>query len=231
MATLRGTLRRFLLVPWLLPVWAACLWVSWDRIPRGPFNDSTVGDYIDDALGVRGGMACYRFAGHDAVFALDDPDCGMMELGRSRGESDSALGHCFFTSRPISTGWWGITCRKDSWIVQAPHAAARSAFFDWLRTERGLADLPAEVRVRDVVRHTRLVSGYVHNAATVGVIVLVCTSLIGFGSRVRNRHGRRTARGLCPCCGYPTRGLPTPVCPECGERLEVTAPGSASKTQ
>ncbi|MDY7110599.1 MAG: hypothetical protein SYC29_18355 [Planctomycetota bacterium] len=31
---------------------------------------------------------------------------------------------------------------------------------------------------------------------------------------------RRTGPGMCRRCGYPTRGLPSPVCPECGRRLD-----------
>jgi len=32
---------------------------------------------------------------------------------------------------------------------------------------------------------------------------------------------RRPAPGSCPRCGYPTRGLPSPTCPECGQRLDA----------
>ena len=35
--------------------------------------------------------------------------------------------------------------------------------------------------------------------------------------------GCRPGPESCPRCGYPTRGLPSPVCPECGQRIEAHA--------
>lgn len=34
---------------------------------------------------------------------------------------------------------------------------------------------------------------------------------------------RRPDPGSCPRCGYPTRGLPSPICPECGQTIEARA--------
>ena len=60
-------------------------------------------------------------------------------------------------------------------------------------------------------------SGYIHNAlALVGLAVFSCS--LGWAPRLVSARVRasRRARGLCPRCCYEVRGLPVPICPECG---------------
>lgn len=68
-----------------------------------------------------------------------------------------------------------------------------------------------------------LISGYLLNTlwlALAGVTIYSC----GWFVDVR-REGlgkQRLARGQCPACAYPFAGLPSPICPECGEQLPVS---------
>lgn len=220
MVAIRNKLKKFAFCPWLVPVWAGCLWLSWEWIPRGFATESRIGNVVDRAFDRERGWRSYQFNRYEAAVYLDDPEHTIIRTPSPRPYQDPSIGYCYLYSRRSRSGWWGMTRHTYSWKISAPTATVRSAYIDWLRTNKGLNDLPAELRERDVIRHAAIPSGYIHNAATLAALALLCTSLVGLGSRALDRRGRRIARGLCPTCGYPSSGLPTPVCPECGERLD-----------
>ncbi len=66
--------------------------------------------------------------------------------------------------------------------------------------------------------------GIAHDSA---MLVASLAFLSGFWfvpARFRaTRRARRTARGLCPFCGYDTQGLRTKLCPECGQPVSIPA--------
>lgn len=90
---------------------------------------------------------------------------------------------------------------------------------------RGAPDGPADQSASRV-----LWWGYVHNIVSAAVLAALAWSL-GWVRDVpgwvrRRRAARRVARGVCPRCAYPLRGLEDGVCPECGAAVAEWAAGA-----
>ncbi len=63
-------------------------------------------------------------------------------------------------------------------------------------------------------------AGYAHNIATLAAIAGFVWSLGWVREAViRRTRASRQTRGLCPHCCYEVRGLPLPICPECGRPI------------
>lgn len=63
--------------------------------------------------------------------------------------------------------------------------------------------------------------GLAHNLGALGLLL---ASVVGLGLWPSTfRRYRRLRRGLCFGCGYPLRGTPAAICPECGKRFERSA--------
>jgi hypothetical protein len=72
--------------------------------------------------------------------------------------------------------------------------------------------------------------GYAHNLVSIATLAAFLWSL-GWVRDVpgwvrRRRAARRVARGVCPRCAYPLRGLEDGVCPECGAAVAEWATGA-----
>lgn len=79
------------------------------------------------------------------------------------------------------------------------------------------------IRTNTTTVHRTLISGYIFNTiwlALLGVTVYSFGWLRDIGRESLARQ--RLARGQCPSCAYPFDGLPTRICPECGEELPLT---------
>lgn len=93
----------------------------------------------------------------------------------------------------------------------------RALFYDYLV---GIGERPdPALRMRDVSR-----TGVVWAAQGVNAISLFALcAFVGSARRclvkTMDRRTRRLAAGECPTCRYAIMGLPTDVCPECGERV------------
>jgi len=65
--------------------------------------------------------------------------------------------------------------------------------------------------------------GWVESAAFLLLSFAACNSLRWIPITLRARRGqRRTLQGLCPNCAYPTKGLESSLCPECGHAFATS---------
>jgi uncharacterized membrane protein YdjX (TVP38/TMEM64 family) len=55
-------------------------------------------------------------------------------------------------------------------------------------------------------------------------LTIVVIIVIGHIAKKALERVTRQSTGRCPQCGYSVKGLPTPVCPECGEQLGSSSP-------
>lgn len=69
--------------------------------------------------------------------------------------------------------------------------------------------------------------GFVLNAALIAAAVFALWSALALWARWRGEH--RLARGLCPYCVYPSRGLE--VCPECGRTVPRYDPAHQGRSE
>lgn len=102
----------------------------------------------------------------------------------------------------------------------------RAAVDEYVRL-RVLADeeLAMGLRLTDVTRSQRLWMGWVCNAFSVLVALLVGYGFLCVPSSIREwrraERARKLRRGVCPKCGYRLEGLMAEECPECGTELKA----------
>ncbi len=184
------------------------------------------------ALAVIAGMVMIRVRGcyipvSFGVFDVDGTwvitENGDDEFFRLESEG-RAFATMWYGSRGGTAGLWGPTwTRHVEEIGGYPRgsvdmAAARAALFDHM-----LADgwrLDPLLRTRDINRTGVNWAGHVINAASLFVLCAFVGSARRCFVKTMDRRTRRLLAGECPKCRYAIAGLPTPVCPECGERVE-----------
>lgn len=76
------------------------------------------------------------------------------------------------------------------------------------------------LRTRDIYRLRATVKGHLVNAVSLFALCAFCGSARRCFVRTMTTRQRRMLDAECPRCRYSITGLPTPVCPECGERLD-----------
>ncbi len=136
-------------------------------------------------------------------------------------------------------GFWAITHEaSDHKIEQGggssftaadwldARSAMLSAVFDDSESQSGTLQ---RLRREDFAEARLLGWGFVHNAASIGVFVLMCWS-VRWAREYRAAYKAWAARlslrrGSCPECGYSIVGLPTHTCPECGCAVKAKDPG------
>lgn len=118
----------------------------------------------------------------------------------------------------------------------------RGAFSGWSMTAAPLGSAPEPIEQR-LVRWLRPLSGVTASAARKGdpshmilwdgvamsLLVAIGAPLIAYVCVARTVHSllvllrarSMRERTTCHACGYPLAGLPTPICPECGEATLV----------
>ncbi len=102
------------------------------------------------------------------------------------------------------------------------HRTVRELCADYLIV-KGYSREYAELLRRGDGQTTKLRwTGYAHNAAllTTGSVFLISLGWVPAVVHQRTRRGRLGA-GLCPRCRYQLAGLPSGICPECGELLRA----------
>jgi hypothetical protein len=86
-------------------------------------------------------------------------------------------------------------------------------------------DLAMGLRVTDVTRSQRLWMGWMCNAFSLVVAVIVVYGVLCVPMSIREwrraERERKIRRGVCPKCGYRLEGLPGEKCPECGGETKV----------
>jgi hypothetical protein len=76
------------------------------------------------------------------------------------------------------------------------------------------------LRTRNIHRLSGTIVGHLVNAVSLFALCAFYGSARRCFSRTMTTRQRRMLAGECPRCRYSITGLPTPVCPECGERLD-----------
>lgn len=215
----RRTFWRAVTTPWLVPVWGIGLIYLLCLV--NSMGNSVIGGML--TLRPHG---CY-IPSSFAVFDIDGTwvvtDNGGPEFDRLEDEGRS-FAMFWYGRRGGGVGVWAPT-----WTTRHEEmggyptgdvnmAAARAALFDHMVAE-GWGLNPA-LRTRDIHSTSANWGGQAVNL----VSLFVACAFVGSGKRcfvkAMDRRTRRLLAGECPKCKYPFAGLPTPVCPECGERIE-----------
>lgn len=110
-------------------------------------------------------------------------------------------------------GFGGVLGALDLWGGQLERTYARMIGYDGCMCEQCedqyLGSFWVEHSGCNGPRHDRLWAGG-WSAGVGSGLAAAPWGLLALRRRERRRRGR------CPCCGYDKRGLPTLVCPECG---------------
>lgn len=76
------------------------------------------------------------------------------------------------------------------------------------------------LRTRNIHRLRGTIAGHLINAVSIFALCAFYSSARRCFTRTMTTRQRRMLDAECPRCRYSITGLPTPVCPECGERLD-----------
>lgn len=194
------------------------------------------GLYLAQPIYYPGGMRVYAVREQDGFRIIDENSESADEVSRLITQRPRDLFIVAFDQHTFAHGLYAPTAETTEIVVRArslgspavaaaEHVGARRAFVDWLR-DRDLKTGDKLLR-GDSVTTRPLWSGYIHNAAAVLGLLLLLYSMAWIprarGWLAATRRQRALSRGRCPSCGYSIRGLPEPVCPECGKPWNVTA--------
>ncbi len=140
---------------------------------------------------------------------------------------DSAVAEIMVSAdwRWHAEGFWAIT-RTHTDVVyrvypgvqpltQAESDTIQSLVADHIEQTDGDPGLAQRVRDSEWRRSSIRWLGYFHNAVALGALFGVCRSLAWTWEHWAVR--RRIRAGNCGNCAYPFAGLPSLICPECGE--------------
>jgi hypothetical protein len=168
----------------------------------------------------------YEINGSLVVVSMDsDEDMKLM------GEVPP-LGHVTYSHVSRVTGLWGPThsskmfqlsaskIRADErWDLPESETLARELAFDHLVATGEAGPLPPALRTQDLTIGSIIWGGYVFNLFSLLAFAAMIGCVRRFPETLVPLRERRLRAGLCPRCRYSISGLPTPVCPECGEQL------------
>jgi len=206
-------------------------------LPR--FGDPTVVGAIVESFTARR-FICRLMGGPYSIYiaedgarmrVIDSEEESWDELSRLLADGDTPVAHSHFVNRTSRQGVWSHVIERSyegivieplngSWTADDIAAAHRALFDERTQT------LPCWVYLQDyqhvpigTTSSTRILwGGVAHDAfalATFAGLFYSCTGWRAwFAAHPWSRRNRRLLRGLCPECGYDTRGLAT--CPECG---------------
>lgn len=195
--------------PALLLVWGGwCLWVVLLAMP----------DLGRTRCFFPTSLAVFDVGGEVVVAEWGDDVCAALE-----GEG-----------RPYELVWYGrrgvpVGFPFPAWVtrieeIRCPVADAergavvRAAAFDHL-VSIGYAPSPG-LRSGDLYRSGVMWSGCGLNLATLFAACAFVGSVRRLPELWVDKRAKQIAAGICPSCGYSIAGLPTDVCPECGEGIE-----------
>ncbi|MCA9281853.1 MAG: hypothetical protein H6812_06540 [Phycisphaeraceae bacterium] len=200
---------------------------SWSR--HGPL-------VVETDIGFRCGTSGVRVSEFGVFGAWDDPSIRLL-IGRERYNPEELPGISAMISVGEDGEWsglfspTGLTQEIDarvipvgsetsiaSWTAQ-DDARSVSLLVTWLEAQ-------GEYRAAEMLasgtttKRRALAIGYLYNVLWLSLVGLTLYSFgwvreVGRGTLAE----QRLARGQCPACAYPMDGLPSPVCPECGERV------------
>ena len=144
----------------------------------------------------------------------------------ARAEKGESHPFAFYTRKGHFFGVWAPTWRSysekltffgtDAANLDTPEN--RDLLYDYLIATGERPD--PLLRKRDIYRLRGTFKGHLVNAVS---LFALCTFYGSARRRFRptmTTRERRMSEGKCPRCRYSISGLPTPVCPECGERLD-----------
>lgn len=206
--------------PWLVVVWGIVL--LWMLGVVNSMGYSGLGGLI--TLGARGHgrfptAAFIEVDGREVAVDIEDP--------RRLEMAEAGINHPVvkYVRRNGNVGLWAPVWSRQvetfNFIGLEPVSnetpERRALFYDYLV---GIGERPdPALRTRDVSR-----TGVVWAAQGVNAISLFALcAFVGSARRcfvkTMDRRTRRLLAGQCPKCRYAITGLPTDVCPECGERV------------
>jgi hypothetical protein len=145
----------------------------------------------------------------DFVFDAD-PDFERQVVGMETGGTPAPIGRIGIHWR--QSGIWSPSVITEGWWIRYPEQVA-------LSDAQKRIVLSSSQTTRRPERTTRFTPWIAIDLAGFLLVIAWCRLL------VRSiRHGwrfrlRRRSIGSCLACGYDLTGLPAPVCPECGGRM------------
>jgi len=207
-------------------------------LPRD-WNPTLAGGLVRSLLSPETIYYCFQ---PDLMYVVRDPS-GMRVIDEDSESWDELSGLMDGEGAPVAVcdlvantsrhGVWSYLWETEHWGVRvnpmvgdwtaAELAQARASLFgEQTRTLPCWGRLAQfePVAEADSTRTRVLWSGVAHDLFAITVFALLLYSFTAwpawFAARPWAARARRLARGLCPQCGYDTRGLRGGVCPECG---------------
>jgi hypothetical protein len=151
----------------------------------------------------------------DFVFDTD-PDFDRLVMGIESAGIPAPIGRIGLHRREL--GIWGPSFRTTGWWITYPEGFVPDG-------AQRLAVIHASQTTQDPERRTIVTPWIIVDL--VGLLLVFAWCRLLFGGI---RHGwrfrlRRRNIGSCLACGYDLTGLPAPVCPECGGRMNSVSQG------
>ncbi|MFG0258911.1 MAG: hypothetical protein ACF8LK_01050 [Phycisphaerales bacterium JB041] len=228
-------MRRWLANPIASVVLLGVLTADAFTLPRGS-NATAAGQIVERVFSSRG-LYCYMpsvvYVVHEptGMRLIDEDHESWDELSGLFSQIETPLVMCDLVSRTSRRGVWshvtewsftGVRLHPvvGEWTSDELAEARATLFGERART------LPSwqwiqhfeDVASADRTSTRILWTGVAHDIFALLVLSALLYSLTGwpawFAAHPWSRRSRRLARGLCPECGYDTRGLS--ACPECG---------------
>ena len=173
----------------------------------------------------------YIFRDEEGMHFVDPYLESWGELATTLHITDQSVLACGFRHKTWRLGIWSHTREREfkgllfvplsgEW-GQDDYAEVRTFLTQCLNEGLPTSEVLSEHQdvINNSVEHTRILwLGVAHDAFALLIFTALLYSFTGwpawFAAHPWSRRNRRRLRGLCPECGYDTRGLTT--CPECG---------------
>ena len=196
---------------------------------------------IPGVTGPEGVAARFFVREPDGLRMLDPNNQSWDEATRVLAERPGDVLQLTFSRQTRAWGWWSPFLEFTTLSIDADPTLPGRTFTPAQREEArhrflddfGLGYLEPIGRLAGMRRgernFTRVIwSGVRTNLTWLLAVAAFVYSLRWFPERRSARRRELLDRHLCPRCGYSTRGLPEPKCPECGETLDWPARAPSS---
>ena len=212
-------------------------------LPGGP-NGTVVGSIAEGLFVARAGycrvspnLFLVREPGGMRVIDADNESWG--ELAQLLDSGDTPVATCNFVNGTTRDGVWSHTTERarkgiglrplvGDWSAEELGDARQALFNAQTRAKPcwGWLQYYEDVAKQDTSSSRVLWTGVAHDTFALLTLAALLYSFTGwptwFAAHPWSRRNRRLLRGLCPECGYDTRGLAT--CPECGTARSESDP-------